>query len=56
MGVKTTAPRPTDCEWELTTPSIAVSITLHDSAKVGGDMMHQKLSISEGAEFDGRVR
>ena len=35
---------------------VAVSITLHDSAKVGGDMMHQKLSISEGAEFDGRVQ
>ena len=35
---------------------VPVSITLHDSAKVGGDMMHQKLSISEGAEFDGRVQ
>ena len=35
---------------------VAVAITLHDSAKVGGDMMHQKLSISEGAEFDGRVQ
>jgi cytoskeletal protein CcmA (bactofilin family) len=34
---------------------VAVAITLHDSAKVGGDIMHQKLSISEGAEFDGRV-
>ena len=35
---------------------VSVSITLHDLAKVGGDMMHQKLSISEGAEFDGRVQ
>jgi cytoskeletal protein CcmA (bactofilin family) len=35
---------------------VAVTITLHDSAKVGGDIMHQKLSISEGAEFDGRVQ
>ena len=35
---------------------VAVAITLHDSAKVGGDIMHQKLSISEGAEFDGRVQ
>jgi cytoskeletal protein CcmA (bactofilin family) len=35
---------------------VAVAITLHESAKVGGDIMHQKLSISEGAEFDGRVQ
>jgi cytoskeletal protein CcmA (bactofilin family) len=35
---------------------IAVNITLHDSAQVEGDIMHQKLSISEGAEFDGRVQ
>ena len=35
---------------------VAVAITLHDAAKVGGDIMHQKLSISEGAEFDGRVQ
>ena len=35
---------------------VAVAITLHDSAKVEGDIMHQKLSISEGAEFDGRVK
>ena len=35
---------------------IAVAITLHETAEVGGDMMHQKLSISEGAEFDGRVQ
>ncbi len=35
---------------------VAVAITLHDLAKVGGDIMHQKLSISEGAEFDGRVQ
>ena len=35
---------------------VAVAITLHDSAKVAGDIMHQKLSISEGAEFDGSVK
>jgi len=35
---------------------LAVNITLHDSARVEGDIMHQKLSISEGAEFDGRVQ
>ena len=29
---------------------------LHESAKVDGDIMHQSLSISEGAEFDGRVQ
>ena len=35
---------------------VAVAIALHDSARVTGDIMHQKLSISEGAEFDGRVQ
>jgi cytoskeletal protein CcmA (bactofilin family) len=35
---------------------IAVTIKLHDSARVEGNVMHQKLSISEGAEFDGRVQ
>jgi len=35
---------------------IAVTITLHQSARVEGDIMHQRLSISEGAEFDGRVQ
>ncbi len=34
----------------------AITVTLHDTAKVDGDIMHQKLAISEGAEFDGRVR
>ena len=37
-------------------PIVAVNIALHDSARVEGDIMHQKLSISEGAEFDGRAR
>lgn len=32
------------------------SVTLMPSAKVDGDIFHQKLAISEGAEFDGRVR
>jgi cytoskeletal protein CcmA (bactofilin family) len=35
---------------------IAVTLRLHDSAKVNGDVMHQKLSIAEGAEFDGEVQ
>ncbi len=37
-------------------PIVAVNIALHDSARVEGDIMHQKISISEGAEFDGRSR
>ena len=37
-------------------PIVAVNIALRDSARVEGDMMYQKLSISEGAEFDGRAR
>ncbi|MBU1211461.1 MAG: polymer-forming cytoskeletal protein [Alphaproteobacteria bacterium] len=32
------------------------SITLMPSARVDGDIFHQKLAISEGAQFDGRVR
>lgn len=32
------------------------SVTLMPSARVDGDIFHQKLAISEGAEFDGRVR
>jgi cytoskeletal protein CcmA (bactofilin family) len=35
---------------------VAVAIALHDSAKVDGDIMHQKLAISEGAEFDGCIQ
>ncbi len=34
----------------------AVTVALHETARVQGDIEHQKLSISEGAEFDGRVR
>ena len=34
----------------------AVSVKLHASALVEGDIMHQTLAISEGAQFDGRVR
>jgi cytoskeletal protein CcmA (bactofilin family) len=34
----------------------AVSVKLQASAQVEGDITHQKLSIAEGAEFDGRVR
>ena len=29
---------------------------LHPTAEVEGDIFHQTLSISEGAQFDGRVR
>jgi cytoskeletal protein CcmA (bactofilin family) len=34
----------------------AVSVTLHATAKVEGDITNQMLAISEGADFDGRVR
>ncbi len=31
-------------------------VTLHPTAQVEGDITHKTLSISEGAQFDGRVR
>lgn len=34
----------------------AISVALHDTAKVEADIMHQRLSISDGAEFDGCAR
>jgi len=34
----------------------ALTVALHETAKVDGDIVHQTLSISEGAEFDGRVK
>ena len=34
----------------------AVSVKLQATARVEGDITHQKLSIAEGAEFDGKVR
>jgi cytoskeletal protein CcmA (bactofilin family) len=34
----------------------AQTVTLHPTAEVEGDIFHQTLSISEGAQFDGRVR
>jgi cytoskeletal protein CcmA (bactofilin family) len=34
----------------------AQSVVLHPTAEVEGDIFHQTLSISEGAQFDGRVR
>jgi cytoskeletal protein CcmA (bactofilin family) len=34
----------------------AVTVKLAPTAQVEGDITHQKLSIAEGAEFDGRVR
>jgi len=34
----------------------AVTVTLHATCQVDGDIMHNTLAISEGAQFDGRVR
>jgi len=34
----------------------AVNVTLHATGQVDGDIMHHTLAISEGAQFDGRVR
>ncbi len=34
----------------------AGNVTLHPTAEVEGDILHQTLAISEGAQFDGRVR
>jgi len=34
----------------------AATVTLHPTAQVDGEIMHQTLAISEGAQFDGRVR
>jgi cytoskeletal protein CcmA (bactofilin family) len=34
----------------------ALAVALHESAQVDGDIMHQTLSISKGAVFDGRVQ
>jgi cytoskeletal protein CcmA (bactofilin family) len=34
----------------------AAAVMLHPTAQVEGDITHQTLSISEGAQFDGRVR
>ncbi len=34
----------------------AVTVKLQASAQVEGDITHQKLSIAEGAEFDGRIK
>ena len=34
----------------------AQSVALHPSSQVEGEIVHQTLSISEGAQFDGRVR
>jgi cytoskeletal protein CcmA (bactofilin family) len=34
----------------------AVTVKLQASAQVEGDIIHQKLSIAEGAEFDGRIK
>jgi cytoskeletal protein CcmA (bactofilin family) len=33
-----------------------VTVKLQASAQVEGDITHQKLSIAEGAEFDGRIK
>lgn len=34
----------------------AGAVILHPTAEVEGDIFHQTLAISEGAQFDGRVR
>jgi cytoskeletal protein CcmA (bactofilin family) len=34
----------------------AMTVALQESARVYGEIMHQTLSISEGAEFDGGVK
>ena len=34
----------------------AVSVKLQSSARVDGDITHQKLTIAEGAEFSGSVK
>ena len=44
-----------DVRGEVRGTMIAVTLALHDTARVAGDIMHQKLSVSEGAEFAGRV-
>ncbi len=42
-----------DVMGEVNGSLIAVSLKLHDTANVKGEVMHQKLSIAEGAKFDG---
>jgi cytoskeletal protein CcmA (bactofilin family) len=44
-----------DVRGEVRGSMIAVTLALHDTARVAGDILHQKLSVSEGAEFAGRV-
>ena len=44
-----------DVRGEVRGTVIAVTLALHDTARVAGDILHQKLSVSEGAEFAGRV-
>lgn len=34
----------------------AQAVALHPTSEVEGDIFHQTLTISEGAQFDGRVR
>ena len=45
-----------DVRGEVRGSIIAVTLALHDTARVAGDILHQRLSASEGAEFSGRVR
>jgi cytoskeletal protein CcmA (bactofilin family) len=44
-----------DVRGEVRGTIIAVTVALHESARVAGHILHQKLSVSEGAEFVGRV-
>ena len=45
-----------DVMGEVNGSVIAVALKLHDSANVKGGVMHQKLTIAEGAKFDGAVQ
>jgi cytoskeletal protein CcmA (bactofilin family) len=45
-----------DVRGEVYGSMIAVTLAIHASATVEGHVMHRKLSVSEGAEFNGRVQ
>jgi cytoskeletal protein CcmA (bactofilin family) len=45
-----------DVMGEVNGSVIAVALKLHESANVKGGVMHQKLTIAEGAKFDGAVQ
>lgn len=45
-----------EVEGEIKGALRGASVSLMPSSRVDGDIYHQKLAISEGAQFDGRVR